>query len=304
MTPADENDDQHGRAIDAPPARSGVDEGARLGRLAGLRFERAANLWYRALVVEVVSSVLGATVVFFGLTGDSATWVTSGSIVLLGAAYVTRLFAQDIHETAQTIRRQAALSEGLGWKIELIQLEEWRRRAGTKMLRRVDAEPREADYYATSAGAGPRRMADMTRESAFYTRHLILTIRWMLSLALAGVGAVLLAVVYLVLSTPAATGLGVVVAHVLATVVLIAIALDAAGWWLRLTRQSSAIREIEADLDRLLAKAEVDTTEVLRLVAEYDCELANSIPIHPRIFRWKHDEIRELWRHRGEPDTL
>jgi hypothetical protein len=297
MTSADDVADP---ATTAPRPNAGLEEGARLSRLAGLQFERAADRWYRALGVEVISSILGGATVLFGLIGDPATWVTLGAIVLLGAAYVTRLLAEDIHETAQTMRRQAALSEGLGWKIEPIQLEEWRRRAGTKMLRRVDSEPREGDYYATREAAGKRRMAEMTRESAFYTRHLILAIRSVLTLALVVVAVVLLIVVYFVLLTPAAAVLDADVAHVLATVVLIAIAVDAGGWWLRLTRQSSAIRGIEADLDRLLAKPQIEMTDVLRLVAEYDCELVNSIPIHPRIFSWQHDEIRELWRLRND----
>jgi hypothetical protein len=220
-------------------------------------------------------------------------------IVLLAIAYGTRLFAEDIHETAQTIRRQAALSRGFGWQIEPMQLEEWRRKAGTRFLKRVAAEPQAEDYYATKEATGPRRMAEMTRESAFYTRHLYLAIRWWLSVALLAIVVVVLLVMYLVLATPAAAGLGGIVAQVVATVVLIAIALDAVGWWLRLTRQASAIQAIEADLDRLLAKEVVGETDVLRLVSEYDCELANSLPIHPWIFERKHDEIRDLWEHRN-----
>jgi len=146
-------------------------------------------------------------------------------------------------------------------------------------------------------------MAGMTRESAFYTRHLDLVMRDGLTIAIGIVAVVVAVIVYLVLATPKAAVHAGVVAQIVATVVLIAIALDAIGWWLRLNRQASAIREIERGLDRLLAKDEIDTTDVLRLVAEYDCELANSIPIHPSIFNWKHDEIRGLWNDRTGAET-
>jgi uncharacterized membrane protein YqjE len=271
---------------------------SRLGALSGLLFDRAATLWYRALGLEVLSSVLAAIVAFTAVTGDLALYGTLGVVALLALAYGARLYAEDVHETAQTIRRQAALSDGLGWKIEPIQLQEWRRKAGVKLLKRIADEPRSDDYYATDESTGPRRMAEMTRESAFYTRHLDLTMRGWLTVALGVVAIVVIILMYLVLATPRAAALGSLVAQVVTTVVLIAIGLDAVGWWLRLSRQASAIREIERGLDRLLAKPESEEADVLRLVAEYDCELANSIPIHSWVFNRRHDEIQELWNER------
>jgi len=113
----------------------------RLGSLTGLLFDRAARLWYVALGLEVVRSMLSAIVAFSGVTGDPALYATLVIVLVLAAAYGTRLYAESIHETAQTIRRQAALSEGLGWPIEPIQLQEWQRKAGTKLLKRLAAEP-------------------------------------------------------------------------------------------------------------------------------------------------------------------
>ena len=58
-----------------------------------------------------------------------------------------------------------------------------------------------------------------------------------------------------------------------------------------------------AGLDRLVDRSDASETDVLRPVADYDCQLADSIPIHPRIFRHPHDEIRELWERRGGGGT-
>jgi hypothetical protein len=44
----------------------------RLGSLGGLLFGRAAALWYRALGLEVLVSVLSAVVAFSGVTGTLA----------------------------------------------------------------------------------------------------------------------------------------------------------------------------------------------------------------------------------------
>lgn len=275
------------------------DEARQLGRLAGLFFDRAAAGWYAALGIEALSGLISAALALLDPTGGWAVFGTLVVVLLLVGAYAKRLLADDSHDTAQTMRRQAALTEGLGWRIERVQLEEWRRKAGVRLLRRVAAEPRAADYYTSDHGLGPRRMAEMTLESAFYTRHLWLAIRSMLIIGLVLAGLVVTLVVYLALSDPQSAALDAVVAHVVATLVPIAIALDVIGWLLRLTRKSSAIRDVEAGLDRVLASGNIDTTAVLRLVVEYDCELVDSIPIHSRIFAWKHDEIRELWEHRA-----
>ncbi len=275
-----------------------VDETVRLSQLARFLFERSATDWYRALALEVLVSVVSASIALVG-AGEWALRGTLLVVVLFVAAYVMRLVAEDTHDTAQTMRRQAALGEGLGWPVDRIQAEDWRRKAGLKLIRRVDAEPRAADYYATVEPAGPRRMAAMTLESAFYTRHLYLTIRWALGLGLLLIALVVLVILYLALTEAQAAAFGTAVAHVVATVVLVAIALDVVGWLLRLTRQAEALREVEAGLDRLVDRSDVSETDVLRLVAEYDCQLADSIPIHPRIFRHQHDEIRELWERRG-----
>lgn len=88
-------------------------------------------------------------------------------------------------------------------------------------------------------------------------------------------------------------------ARVTATAVLVFIVLDVVGWILRLTRQNATILQIERDLDRLLAASDIEKTDVLRLVSEYDCEIVNSVPVPLGFFQRRHDDIRELWEHRN-----
>jgi hypothetical protein len=268
---------------------------ANLAHVAGLLFDSAATWWYRALGIEAGAAVLGGVIAWIAPTGQDAAMSTLVVVALLAAAYAMRLVAEGRQDTAQTMRRQAAFSEGLGWRIAPAQAEEWRRRAGNKLLRRADASPRDDDYYATAAEAGPKRLAEMTRESAFYTRHLWLSMRTILIVALGVVAIAVGATGYLALALPAPAGVAGVIAQVVATVVLLAIALDILGWVLRLGRQAHEIHQVEDGLDRAIEHAEPVLSDVVRLVAEYDCELVNSIPIHSTFFRWKHDDIRELW---------
>lgn len=206
-----------------------------------------------------------------------------------------RLVSEDKDDTAQTMRRQAALSDGLGWKIEPIQAADWRRKVGSEIRKRASAQPRPDDYYATDEVPGFRRMAEMTRESAFYTRHLWLIVRNWLVVGSVVVLGLLAVIVIAALVDSSQPGADLVVAQVVSTAALLAIAVNAVGWTVRLTRKSDCVREVERGLDRVLEQLEVKDTDVFRLVSEYDCEVATSFPVHPWIMRQKHDEIRELW---------
>ena len=216
-------------------------------------------------------------------------------VVLLLVAYGLRLLSEDKEETAQTMRRQAALSEGLGWPIEPTQASEWRRKVGSDIRKKASAQPRADDYYATSEAPSPRRMAAMTRESAFYTRHLWLIVRNWLMVGFAIVGGALAVVVIAALVDSNQPGADLLAAQVVSTAALLAITIDALGWSIRLTRKADAVREVERGLDHVLRQSEMTETDVLRLVSEYDCEVATSFPVHPWIFNRKHDEIRGLW---------
>lgn len=282
----------------------GDGDDGRLGRLAGLMFDGAARLWYRALWLEAAAAVVGLGVAMAAPTGLAGLVLAVSLLALVAAAYAVRLFAEDRHETAQTMRRQAALSEGLGWRIEPTQLAGWRRKAGVALLRRVDDEPRDPAYYATRQPRGPRRMAEMTLESCFYTYHVVIVIRQLLFVALLVAGLVVAVTGYLALSLGQSDELDAAVAQVAAAIVSLLITLDVVGWILRLGRQLEVLREVQAGLDRTLEAVEPDLRDVLRVVSEYDCGLVTSIPVHGRLWAWKHDDIAALWRERVKGTPL
>jgi hypothetical protein len=273
--------------------------GPDLRRLAGLCFDRAAHGWYLALGIEAVSAVVSTAVAVLALSGAASAVGMLASIALLLLAYGFRLRAESLHDVALTMNRQGALSTGLGWTVDRFQLDEWRRLAGAKTVAAAAKMPLEPDYYATSEPVGPRRMAEMQLESAFYTRHLWIALRDLMGVGLIGVVLAALAAVYLTLALPADAGFSVVVAQVLASVVLFTIGVDVVGWLIKLTRQAGALQDVIRDLDRLLEKSAVRQEPVLRVVIEYSCEMVGSIPIHRRFLDWKHDDIQSLWGERA-----
>lgn len=269
--------------------------GEELSQLARLLFDAAAQKWYLAGGLEIVAGLLGLALGLFDIPDD---WALLGAIVglcILFVAYGLRLWSEDQHETAETMRRQAVLTEGIGWPIDRHQSSKWRDKAGKRIREKFRFTPRAADYYTTEQDLSPLKMAEMTMESAFYTRLLYTRLRVLVWVAFAG--AVVMSVLALFAAgfefTSATTDSRLVLA--VSLLLPLVLSLDLLGWALRLYRQVGSICAIEEEFERLTKDGTISVTDVLRLMAEYNCEVANGIPVLSWLFwRW-HDDIRDQW---------
>lgn len=272
--------------------------GEELNQLSRLLFNSAANKWYGSVLFEVSAGILAAVIGALEPPGDLSLLGAIAGVALLIAAYGLRLWFDDQYDAAETMRRQAALTEGLDWPLDRTQASEWRQKAGRRVRNRLKVQARDPDYYASRAPASPQRLAEMTVQSAFYTRHLYTKLRvwsWVLfagSLLIAGF------VVSLALTRMIPDSIDALIARVLYSIVPVVVSVNLLGWALRLTRSIAAIRQIEADLERLLGSEEVTEPRVMRLVSEYDCQLVSGFPIHNFLFNLWHGEIRDLWEQR------
>lgn len=274
------------------------DRGEELSQLSRLLFGSAAAKWYGAALTEVIVAILAAMIGALELAGD---WALIGALiglVLLFVAYGLRLWFEDQYDAAETMRRQAALTEGLGWPLDTVQSSEWLQKAGKRIRDRLKLRPRDADYYASTASVGAQRLIEMTVESAFYTRHLYDKLRLWVWAIFAGILLLAGVVVLLALTRAVPDSADAVVARVLYAVIPVVVSLNLLGWALRLTRSISTLRQIQADFNRQLSQGENDERQVMRLVSEYNCQVVGGFPIHDRLFQRWHGEIRELWERR------
>lgn len=269
--------------------------GEELNQLSRLLFDAAATKWYWATGLEVAAGAVGLAFGVADVTGDLAIAGVAAGVLLLAAAYYLRLRFEDQYDTAETMRRQSVLTEGLDWPVNEIQFSEWRRKAGSRILDRFVVQPRDDDYYTTMAGFGPTKLLEMTAESAFYTRHLYGKVQPWLWGMFAG-SLIMLAVV---ITLPALQITSASTDNQLASAVYLALpivlALDLLGWALRLRRLQEAICEIEKDLEQLEQLRAADEPQVMRLVAEYNCQVVAGFPISSWLFNRSHREIRRLW---------
>ncbi len=151
------------RRVDDRPA------GDTLSQLARLLFDAAANKWYGSVGLLLFAGLGGAVLGALSVEPGQAL----ADAVLFLVAYGLQFWAERQYDQAETMRRQSVFTEALGWPIGRVQMDEWTRRAGKRIRSRASRIPRPVGYYsAGQAELGAERLADMTAESAFYTRHL------------------------------------------------------------------------------------------------------------------------------------
>lgn len=269
-----------------------------LSQVARKLFDSAADDWYFGVFLQVVTGLIGLIAGFLVLSGSvKLIFAVIGFIVLVRAVYL-RIRFEDKYNRAETMRRQAAFTEGLGWSISDTLKSEWMRRVGQKIIEKAESDPRSNNYYSSKQKVSPKKLLTMTIESAFYTRHLycrLANVIWVLFS-----GSIISS--FLVLSfLPAKIvpdELSLHIAYAIFLILPILLSSDLLGSIYRLNGLKTSIIEIEKDLEVLSKDSKPNLEEVLRLVSEYNCQVACGFPIHNMLFTIWHKEIDKFWSKR------
>lgn len=270
--------------------------GFELAKVSKLLFDKGATLFYTAIVIECIAGIGGAILGIFELS-DSAKLISAvvGFLLLL-IAYICKVLFENIYDVGETMRRQSVFSNGLGWEIPKVQYSKWYSLAGEKIQKKAEEEPLDANYYSTNKVTGPERLLQMTAESSFWTRHLYIEIKkWLVpSLILSG-GLFILAMTFSA-SGYIQSSLALKIVYAIYLILPLVLTLDILGWILRVGRIIKNLEEIEADLERLEKNGNISTENVLRLVAEYNCQVVMGFPTPNWFFDKKHDYIEACWK--------
>lgn len=266
-----------------------------LNQLSRLLFDKAASRWQWSIGMSFLSGIiaLGLSIVAPPLTTNVIFAGVAATIIAIG--YFLRFSFENCYDVAETMRRQSVLSEGLGWPIARSQFNEWRQRAGGKLLKLAAANPRQPDYYATSETAGPKRLAEMTFESLFWTKSLYRRVQdylfIMMFLALFLLIGILLIMPLFSLEDSAR----IMLVYFVYLAIPVLISVDLLGMYLRLQRAVGSLNAIENRLEALATETTPNEGEVLRSVAEYNCTVATGLPIPNWVFKRHQAEIEACW---------
>jgi len=270
--------------------------GEELNQISRLLFDKGSVCWYWGVSVEFFVGLVTViiTLLFLPL-GWNIFWAIIGLIGLILSYYLKYQFS-NIYDTAETMRRQSVLTEALDWPISKVQFSKWRLKAGKKILDTFKLKGRNKDYYETDQKFGPKKLLEMTFESAFWTRHLYVKIRrYIVIILVISVAFAVLVIMFAPLPF-LSIDLRLKIIYFIYLFLPIILSIDVLGWLLRINKLITSIEEIELDLEKLGECSEIKTEEVMRLVSEYNCQVVNGFPIPNWFFKLQYDHITELWR--------
>ena len=270
-------------------------QGEELNQLSRLIFGKAADFWYTAVVIEFIAGAMGVAATAVRPQHTYELLLAVLGFLLFATAYYLKISFRYLYDTAETMRRQSALTEALGWPIGKTQFSQWRLRAGQKILRKAEVETRDPDYYESSEREGPRRLLEMTSESAFYTRHLYARARKPIWVAFTVVILAVAVVIGISAAPVLPSGSAYWVAYIVFLLLPVFLAIDLLSWGIELNRLTDSLDRIEEGLENLEQASDADLSAIMRLVSEYNCQVVKGFPISNWFFNRHHQEIKELW---------
>lgn len=270
-------------------------QAAALNQLSRLLFDQAAFRWQLSLAIQLVAGVIGLVVSLLEPSmATSAGWALF-VLVLLALSYWVRFLFEDSYDVAESMRRQSVLSEGLNWALSRAQFNEWKSRAGKKLLNHAATNPRPDDYYETQESSSPKRLAEMTFQSLFWTKNLYRKLQFYFWVFIAVVVVGLTALLLVSPLTRAGFEARLYVVYSVYLFVPVIISIDGIGLLVKLQRAINALCAIEPHIERLAHDPSPLVAEVMRLVSEYNCTVSVGVPIPKWVFNRHHDEIEDYW---------
>jgi len=273
-----------------------LQRGEELNQLSRLLFNKASSKWYRAILIEILAGTLGCIVAVLELPIEWNTKLAIIGFILLIISYFFKIQYFDLYDSAETMRRQSVLTEALNWPIGKVQFSEWRLKAGTKILKLFKAEARNKEYYATQETPSPKRLLEITIESAFWTRHLYKKL-------IPYIAVLLVASIILIFITLSITPFPQIpseqklkITYFIYLFLPMILSIDIIGWLIKVIKLANNIKSAENDMEKLLESSEIKIEQVMRLVSEYNCQVVSGFPIPNFFFKLSYNEITELWK--------
>lgn len=266
-----------------------------LSQLSRILFDKAAFRWQLSISLSLVSGLISIIVSLVAPSLATNAVFAGIAALILVIGYYLRFSFESIQDSAETMRRQSVLSEGLGWPITRAQFSEWRQRAGGKVLGHLAANPRPDEYYETKFAIGPERLAAMTFESLFWTKSLYRKVRGYLLITIVLVTILLFGVLSIMPLFEFSKSSRTLLVYFVYLAIPLLVSVDLVGMYLRLNRSISAFSNMAGPLEALANSASADHAEVLRMVSEYNCTLAAGLPIPKWVFDRHHNEIEACW---------
>jgi len=246
-------------------------------------YEEAEKLWRWSLYVSASVQVLSLIAAF---TNSSWFLVIVGLLALTAPISITWLREQANQRTqkADKCRRLILYADGLGERIQQEEL--------ANVFSWVNVKPKPAPfispYYDSNFPVGTNRLADITSESAFFTKAIAEKVKFYLQIFLFISSLLIIIILYLAATTGKA-GIIINTSKVTTSIISFLLAGDIFILMARYSELSAVAKETFLLCSKLKGRQDLKVSEVMQTTEDYHITLIQSPPI-PFIFYQKYQK--------------
>lgn len=260
----------------------------------GLEYTRSKRWLNATLGLAFLIQVMALGSIFMGAGERQKALGLLAALAQFGL-FISRRKSRSHFGLAEEIRRIAMLQDGLGIHPSEDQIASMHERVGDPAA----AKPLyDGSYYESTTAIGDKRLAEITRESSFWTSALAGTssaIFWLMS----GLGFALSIILFIV---TVQAGAPQPVLDTAARAVLVGMTFwltgDLANMALQFQSLAKTAGRIQSQCSALLSKGGDIKDAVHIAAAEYNCALVQAPPIPEPIYKWRQAALNEAWSKR------
>lgn len=257
-----------------------------------------------AVVLGVAASAVSLATILLPVNDDPF-WGSGLALAATAAAvgsYVMFRMYEGRYDLSCQAKRVALLENGLGWSVPGATRTDLRNRAGKGARDAVAGHMREAEtYYASLNPPGAERLLDNIQESAFFTYNQYRPLRNVLIFVLMCVLVAIALAGWFGLQSASPQDLRVKLGQLLLAFIPATISLGLVSWSFKLDDLASAVQGVYTELEQFRGTGNPPEREVLRLMGEYNCQIAQGVPIPWLLWLYLKSQLNALWDERRRP---
>lgn len=249
-----------------------------------------------SIIFGVLTTIIGVLISFL-----SSEWRNEWG---LGAAALSSLFAivsfvffrkyEGKYDLASEAKRFALFENGLGWVIPVKVLTDINNRAGERASK-AGTLIEVSEYYASTKNSGPSRLLDHLLESAFFTFNLYRTLQEILGVVIIILFGAVAVIGWAYLVSPETQDFRVMIGQFIVVLIPAILSIGLVSSWFKLRDLSHYIELIFIEAEGMRRPTE---REVVRLVSEYNCRIAQGLPIPGLLYNHRRNYLNKLWAQR------
>ncbi|MEJ7623750.1 MAG: hypothetical protein WKF34_07135 [Pyrinomonadaceae bacterium] len=255
-------------------------------------FDTTKRWWGIAWAAKLVAFLLGIPTVFLP---EYALWFAIGVALLAFFAEAAGINSSWYKSTADGLLRKLDLRDGFGWQIDSIDIADARMNLSGRDRNRVDLARDTGEYFATGSETGWKRAVENLRESAWWSKHLALSmgrIAFTATILLSVASMLGLLVSFLLFSSMAPL---IAVSRIIIALLLLVVSVGLIPLTISYWNFSKRSEQVEKNASKLLEKESDEEIPAIKLVSEYHVARSAGPLIPSWLWKCKRKTLNETW---------